>query len=162
MAKQEIDLVDSKTEGENHQREDTKPGILYDSTILQNNVPKAMKSENDNKNLDVEGNVIKTELRCEIGNDSDSETVACKRMSAEHEVLNVAETAKRIDIKSETEEHQNQNEENQNQNEENQIGFSVKKLKDAFQNNKANVSNVVQRKSLNEKESFKSKEKIFK
>ena len=40
MAKIEIDLVDTKTEGENHKREDTKPGILYDSTIVQN-VPKA-------------------------------------------------------------------------------------------------------------------------
>ena len=34
MAKLEIDFVDTKTEGENHQREDTKPGILYDSTVL--------------------------------------------------------------------------------------------------------------------------------
>ena len=41
MATQEIDLVDTKPEDENHQREDTKPGILYDSTIVKNNVPKA-------------------------------------------------------------------------------------------------------------------------
>ena len=32
------------TEDENHLSEDTKPEILYDSTIIQNNVSKAMKS----------------------------------------------------------------------------------------------------------------------
>ena len=38
-----IDLVDTKSEDENSQREDTKPGILYDSTVVQNNVPVLMK-----------------------------------------------------------------------------------------------------------------------
>ena len=41
MAKIEIDFFVTKTEDENQQSEDTKPGILYDSTVVQNNVPKA-------------------------------------------------------------------------------------------------------------------------
>ena len=34
MEKLEIDLVDTKTEVENHQSEETEPGILYDSRAL--------------------------------------------------------------------------------------------------------------------------------
>ena len=113
-----IDLIDTKTEDENEQREDTKRGILYDGTILQNNVPKTMKSENENGHFDVEGDVIKTGLKVEIGNELETETVVSKRISAEHEVLNVHKTAKSVKIKSENEEHQNEKEE-----------FSVKKLK---------------------------------
>ena len=71
-----VDLVDIKTEDENHQRENTKQGILH----VQNNVPKAFKSENDIEHFDVKGDVVKTKLKCEIGNDSDSETVVCKRI----------------------------------------------------------------------------------
>ena len=67
-----IDLIDTKTEDENLQREDTKPGILYDSTILQDNGTKAMKNEHANEQFDLEGAVIKTELKCEIGDDSES------------------------------------------------------------------------------------------
>ena len=64
MAKLEIDLVNTKTEAENHQTEDTKPGILHDSTLLQNNIPIAMRNENENEDehFDVEGNVFKMEL----------------------------------------------------------------------------------------------------
>ena len=83
-----IDLVDSKTEDENHQSEETKQGILFDGTIAHN-LPKAMKSENENGHFDVEGDLIKTELKVEIGKDSDSTTVTSKRVNAEHEVLNV-------------------------------------------------------------------------
>ena len=73
-----IDLVDTKTEDENHQSEDTKRGIMYDGTIAHN-LPKAMKSENENEHFDVEGDVIKTELKIERGNDS--ETIVCKRIN---------------------------------------------------------------------------------
>ena len=72
------------------------------------NVSKALKSENEQ--FDVEGDVIKTELK--VGNDSESKKVVCKRISAEHEVLNVGKTAKSVEIKSRNEEHQNENEEN--------------------------------------------------
>ena len=141
MAKLEIDFVDTKTEGENHHTEDIKPGILYDSTIVQNNVPEAMKGECENDHFDVEGDVFKTELKCEIGNDSESETVICKRIIAEHEVLNVGKTAKSIEIKFE-------NEEDHNEKEENQIGFSVNKSKGDVAKNKENVSSIVQRRSF--------------
>ena len=106
MATQYNNLVDTKTEDENHQTEETKPGISYDSTILQNNVPKAqfgckvcpksfqlvtdllkhfkvhvhpernnpkeqtfqdvaqnLKCENENSKMDIEGTVIKVELK---------------------------------------------------------------------------------------------------
>ena len=80
-----------------------------------------MKSENENENFDIQGDVVKTELKVEIGNDS--ETVVCKRISAEHEVLNVGKTAKSVEIKSENKQHRNEKDENQ-------IGFSMKKSKD--------------------------------
>ena len=127
MATQCNNLIDIKTEDKNHQREETKPGILYDSTIVQNvpkeqfgckvcpksfqlvtdllkhfkvhlhpkttkqkeqqtlkdwtpnlkcenenitighNVPKLVENENENEHFDVEGNVIKTELKVERG-----------------------------------------------------------------------------------------------
>ena len=41
-----IDLVGIKTEEENHQREDTKRGLMYDRT-LPHNLPKELKSENE-------------------------------------------------------------------------------------------------------------------
>ena len=59
-----IDLVDTNTEDENNQRDDSKPGILYDGTIVHN-VHKAKKSENENEHFDVEGNVVKSELKIE-------------------------------------------------------------------------------------------------
>ena len=73
MAKLEIDLVDIKTQDENHLREDTKWEILYDNTVVENNVPKLMKSGNENDHFDVEGEVIKTEMKCERSNDSESD-----------------------------------------------------------------------------------------
>ena len=94
------DLVDAKTEDENHQIEDTKRGIMYDGTIVQN-VPKAMKYENEH--FDVKGDVVKCELKIETGNDSGTETVVCKRISAKHEVLNVGKIAESIAIKFENE-----------------------------------------------------------
>ena len=57
------------------------------------------------EHFDVEGDVIKTELEVEIGNDSGSETVVCKRISTENEVLNVGKIPKSIAIKFENEEH---------------------------------------------------------
>ena len=94
-----IDLVDAKTEDENHQSEDTKPGILYASTVVQNNIPEAKKSEIENEHFDLDGDVMKTELKVEIGNNSGS--VVWKRISSENQVLNVCKTAKSIEIKSE-------------------------------------------------------------
>ena len=138
-----IDLVNTKTEDDDYQREDTKPGILYDSTIVQNNVPEATKGENDNENFDI----FKNEFKNERGDDSESETVECKRISAEHEVLNVHKTAKSVKIQSENEEHQNDKEK-----------FSVKKL----QGNLENVFDVAQRKhAANKNESVKRGEKSF-
>ena len=136
-----MDLVDTKTEAENRQREDTKQGILYDSTIVQSNVPKAMKSENKNEHFDVEGDVVKSELKIERGNDSELETVEYERISAEHEVLNVGKTAKCFEIKSE-------NENNGNEKEEKEIGFSVEKHKCDLENIEKNVSKVTQRKAV--------------
>ena len=112
MAKLEIDLVDTKTEDENHQRLDTKPGILYDGTIVQSNAPKAMNNEDENEHFDVEGDVIKTELKVEREDDSESETVECKRVSAVYEVLNVHKTAMRVEIKFENDKQENLNKEN--------------------------------------------------
>ena len=74
-------------------------GILFDGANTQNNVPKAMKCENEKEHFDVEGEVIKVELKMESGNDS--ETVVNKRISAELEVLNVDKTAKSFEIKPE-------------------------------------------------------------
>ena len=106
MAKLCIDLVDKKTEDENNQREDTKREILY----VQNNVPKALKSDNENEHIDVEGDVIKTELKVENNPE-------CKGIN---EILNVGKTAKSVEIKSENEEHHFEIEKNQ-------ISFSKKK-----------------------------------
>ena len=142
-----------KTEDENHQGKDKKPGIFYDSTIVHSNVPEAMKSENDNnEHFDVEGDVIKTELKVEIGNDS--ETVVWKKISSENQVLNVGKTAKSVVIKSEIEEDHNEKEENEN-------GISVKETKGDLDQNEKHVSNVVQRKSVQKKESVQSGGKSF-
>ena len=120
MAKIEIDLVNTNTEAEIHQTEDTKPGILHDSTILQNNIPIAKKSENENEHFDIKGDVVKTELKIERGNDSELETVEYERISARHEVLNAGNTAKSVEIKSEIKEEHNEKGENE-------IGCSAKK-----------------------------------
>ena len=95
------------------------------------NLLKAIKSENYNDHLDVEGDVIKVEIKVE----NDSETVECKRISAEHEVLNMGKTAKGAEI--------------------------VNKPEGNLQNNGENVSNTEQCKSLNKKESVTSNGKIF-
>ena len=121
MAKLEIDLVDSKTEDENHQREDTKRGILYDGTIVQSNAPNAMNNEDENKHFDIEGDVMKIELKVAIGTNSESQTVVCKRIRAENEVLKAGKTAKSVEIKSEIEEDHNEKEENE-------ISCSAKKI----------------------------------
>ena len=68
------------------------------------NVSIAMNSENEH--FDVEGDVIKTELK--VGNDSESETEAYKRISAEHEVLNDGKTAKNVETKCCNEKEENQ------------------------------------------------------
>ena len=146
-----VDLVDTKTEDQNYEREDTKQGILYDCTIVQNNVPKALKSESKNEHYDVEGDVIKSEMKIERGNDSESETVVCKRISAKHDVLNTIKTAKRLEIKSGNEEHQKKNDENR-------IELSVKKSNGDLA---CNVSGVVQRKSFKKNESAKKGGKTF-
>ena len=70
-----------------------------ENITIVDNVPKLVESKNENEQFDVEDDVIKTELKVEIGNDS--ETVVCKRINAEHEVLNVGKTAKSVKIKSE-------------------------------------------------------------
>ena len=41
----------------------------------------------EHERFDLEGDVMFTELKVEIGNDSESETVVFKRISAKHEVL---------------------------------------------------------------------------
>ena len=153
MDKIEINLVDTKTEDENHQREETKPGILYDSTIVHN-LPKAMKSENENGHFDVEGELIKTELKVEIGKDSDSTTVTSKRVNAEHEVLNVDKSAISVEIKSENEEHQNFDKKDE-------IGFSVKQPKNSLDNNGEHISNILQRKSVKKYMSVKRDGKML-
>ena len=113
MAKLEIDLLDTSTEVENHQTEATKPGILHDSAIVYD-APKAKNfCENESEHFDVEGDVVKKELKVEIGSVSGSQTLVCKRISAEHEVVNVDKTAKSIKIKFKNEEHQNKNEDYQ-------------------------------------------------
>ena len=65
IATLEIDFVDKKTGDENHQREDNKPGILNDRTIAHN-VPKDMKSENENEHFDAEGDIIKTKYNVKL------------------------------------------------------------------------------------------------
>ena len=152
MSKIEIDLVNTSTQDENHQSEDIKPGVLYDGNIGLNE-PKAMKSEKENEHVDVEGDVVKTELKVERGNDSESETFECKRNSAEHEVLNFSKTAKSVEIKSE-------NDEDHNENEENQIVLSVKNCVGDLENNKKHVSSVMQRKYSNKNETFKRDGKV--
>ena len=141
-----IDLVHAKTDDENHQIEDNNGGIMFHGTIAHN-LPKAIKSENENEHFDIEGDVIKTELKCVIGNDS----VVWKRISSENQVLNVGKTANSVEIKSE-------NEKLQNQNEENEIGLSVEKSK---ANLACNVSAVLQRKSFKKNVSAKGDGKIF-
>ena len=49
------------------QEGDNKPGILFDGANVQNI---AMKCENEKEHFDVEGEVIKVELKMESGNDS--------------------------------------------------------------------------------------------
>ena len=142
------DFIDSKTEDGNHQREETKRGILYQSTFVHN-VPEAleaMKSENEHENFDVEGDVVKFELK--VDSDSESGPEACKTISAEDEVLNVGKTAKGVEIKSIKGHH---------------IGFSVKKSQDYLDCNEEHISDVVTRKSGNKNEYVKSKRngKIF-
>ena len=105
------------------------------------NVPKAMKSESENNHLDVEVNVFKTELKVGIGNDSESETVEYKRISANRKVLNLGKAAKNVETKSENEEFCNEKED----------GSSAKKTGD-LANNEENVSNVVKGKSINQEE----------
>ena len=103
MEKLEIDLVDTKTEVENHQREDTKPGIFHDATIIakemdankQNDVESDVKMENDLQN---------TNRHCEI--------------SAKNENVNGYSTEQGTGIKYE-------NVQNQSKNEENQIDFAI-------------------------------------
>ena len=151
MSKIEIDLVNTSTQDENHQSEDIKPGVLYDGNIGLNE-PKAMKSEKENEHVDVEGDVVKTELKVERGNDSESETFECKRNSAEHEVLNFSKTAKSVEIKSENEE---------NEKEENQIRFSAKKFKGDEANNEDHVSDIMRKKSFKQKRSAKRGGKSF-
>ena len=147
MAIQCIDLVDTNTEDENHQREDTKRGILHDSTIVHN-VSKAMKSENENEQFDMEGEVVKTELKYERGNNLEPVTVVYNRISAELEVLNVGKTENSVKIKSQNQEHQNEKGENE-------IGCSAKKSKRDIVNDEIHVSNIVQSKSANKNQSFK-------
>ena len=75
------DFIDSKTEDGNHQREETKRGILYQSTFVHN-VPEAleaMKSENEHENFDVEGDVVKFELK--VDSDSESGPEVCKTIA---------------------------------------------------------------------------------
>ena len=100
-----------------------------------------MKSENENEHFNVEGNVVKSELKIE--HPSDSETVICEIISATHEVTNVEKIAKSVEIRA-------KNEECQNENNETQIGFSVKEPKGNLDNNKENVSEV-QRKNFKKK-----------
>ena len=142
------DFIDSKTEDGNHQREETKRGILYQSTFVHN-VPEAleaMKSENEHENFDVEGDVVKFELK--VDSDSESGPEVCKTISAEDEVLNVGKTAKGVEIKSIKGHH---------------IGFSVKKSQDYLDCNEEHISDVVTRKSGNKNEyvKFKRNGKIF-
>ena len=54
---------------------------------VQDNGTKAMKNEHANEQFDLEGAVIKTELKCEIGDDSES--VVWNRISAANQVLYV-------------------------------------------------------------------------
>ena len=51
------------------QEGDNKPGILFDGANAQNNVPQAMKCDNEKEHFDVEGEVVKVELKIESGND---------------------------------------------------------------------------------------------
>ena len=68
MAKLEINLVDTKTEDENHPSEETKRGILFDSTIDQN-LPKVKKSVSENERFEVRGDIIKIEPKADIENE---------------------------------------------------------------------------------------------
>ena len=100
MAKLEIDLVDTKTEDENQQREDTKPGIFHDATNIKKEMDANKQNERDVK---MENGLQNTNRHCEI--------------SAKHENLNTYETEK-VGIKS-------KNVQNQHKNEENLIDFSI-------------------------------------
>ena len=149
-----IDLVDTKTDDENHQGEESKRGILCDGTVVQNYVPKLMKSENDkNEYFDVEVDVVKSELKIERGNESESETVVCKRIDAEYEFFDLSKIAKRAEIKS-------KNEEQQCLNVGNQIGLSAKKSIRASDSNGAHFSDL-QKKSFKKNESVQISGKIF-
>ena len=92
----------------------------------------SIKKEQEGK-----GGVEKLELKVE----NHSKTVEWKRISAEHNILNVSKTAKSVENNSKMEEHQHLNEENQ-------IGFSVKTSKGYLDKN---VSNNVQSTSNNNK-----------
>ena len=82
MAKLEIYLVDTKTEVENHQTEDTKPGIFHDAT----NIKKEMDANEQNeRDVKMENVLQNTNKHCEI--------------SAKHENLNGYETEQGVEIK---------------------------------------------------------------
>ena len=142
MATRSIDLVDTKTEDENHQTEDPNPGILYDSTIVQKNLPKAqfgckvcpksfqlvtdllkhfkvhvnpgsnqkeqqtfkdgtsnLKGENENNEMDIEGTVLKVELKPSL--------TQIQKPDGRHENANQEEHI--VEIKTENQAHdQNQ------------------------------------------------------
>ena len=101
MAKLEIDLVDMKTDVENHQTEDTKPGIFHDATNI---AKEADENEQNKQNVKMENDLQNTNRHCEI--------------SAKQLDLNFHETKLDVGIKTE-------NVQNQPEKEENQIDFAI-------------------------------------
>ena len=117
------------------------------------NVPKAIKRENENEGFDIEGDVIKTEMKVERGNDLESETEGNKRISAEHEILNVHKTVKRVEIKSE-------NEKQHKKKQKNQISFSVREITGDLEKKGGHVS-IQKRKSFKKMNWLRGVTKLF-
>ena len=129
MAKLEIDLVDMNTDVENHQTEDTKPGIFHDATKIAKEVA---TNEQNERNVKIENGLINTNKHCEI--------------SAKQEDLNVNETEQGIGIKSE-------DVQNLTEKEENQIGFAIHEMIEAKLENEE-ISSYICGTHLNLEENF--------
>ena len=80
MAKLEIYLVDTNTEVESHQTEDTKPGIFHDAT----NIAKEMDAKEMYAN---EQNYVERDVKMENG----LNTNRYSEISAKHENMNASE-----------------------------------------------------------------------
>ena len=98
-----LDLIDTKTEVENLQTEDTKPGIFHDATIIAKEVD-ANEQNDVERHVKMENGLHNTKRQYEI--------------ITKHENQNAYATVKGVEIKFE-------NIQNQPVKEENQIDFTI-------------------------------------